>query len=261
MSCASRKLPLEGAWNVRDLGGYRTATAGITRRNTYLRGDSLANLSDADVRLLTSLGVQTVIDLREPIEASAQPSRLLGVRSVKVHQVPLFAELRPLGGKFPTELGVLYVLCLEQGSGALRRTFELLAAAEGAVLFHCAVGKDRTGIVAALLLELVGVPRPAILEDYMASEANLKSMVGTWIAQYEEDPATGYHPDLLHCLPQNMERLLDFLAGQYGGAEAYLRQAGVSEAALQTIRSRLAPGEAGDEARRAAARETPRSKA
>lgn len=242
MHPASRKIPLEGAWNVRDLGDLPTVSGGYTRRNRYLRGDSLANLSEADVRLLLERGVRTVIDLREPGEAVAQPSRLLGCPGVRVHQVPLFGELNPIGSALPTQLGDLYLLCLGHGGPALRRTFELLAAPEdehGAVLFHCAVGKDRTGVVAALLLDLVGVTRKAIVEDYLDSGVNLKQLVDKWIAQYESDPDTGYHPDLLHCLPKNIERLLRALTDTYGGAAAYLRAAGVSDAALERIRRRL----------------------
>jgi protein-tyrosine phosphatase len=252
---ASRKIPLEGAWNVRDLGGLPTLSGGSTCRNRYLRGDSLANLSEADVRLLLERGVRAVIDLREPGEAAAQPSRLLDRPGVRVHPVPLFGDLNPIGSALPTQLGDLYLLCLRHGGPALRRTFELLAGPaprledgpaaagledeQGAVLFHCAVGKDRTGVVAALLLDLVGVTRKAIVEDYLDSGVNLKQLVDKWIAQYESDPDTGYHPDLLHCLPQNIERLLDALAETYGGAAAYLRGAGVSDAALERIRRRL----------------------
>jgi protein-tyrosine phosphatase len=251
---ASRKIPLEGAWNMRDLGGLPIVSGGSTCRNRYLRGDSLANLSEADVRLLLERGVRAVIDLREPGEAAAQPSRLLDCPGVRVHSVPLFGDLNPIGSTLPTQLGDLYLLCLRHGGPALRRTFELLAGPapgledgpvpgledeQGAVLFHCAVGKDRTGIVAALLLELAGVPRPVIVEDYLDSGLNLKQLVDKWIAQYESDPDTGYHPDLLHCLPQNIERLLDALAVTYGGAAAYLRGAGVSDAMLERIRRRL----------------------
>jgi len=250
MDSHSRKLPLQGAWNVRDLGGLPSASGALTCPRRYLRGDSPANLTGADVRLLASIGVGAVIDLREPAEAAAQPSRLLGSGGMHVHQVPLFGELDAIGSPLPTQLGELYVLCLRRCGGALRRVFELLGSdrgageseGAGAVLFHCAVGKDRTGIVAALLLERAGVSRASIVADYMESEANLQKMVGRWIAQYESDPATGYHPDLLHCLPQNIERMLDVLAGQYGGAAAYLRRAGLSEASLERIRRRLLPG-------------------
>jgi protein-tyrosine phosphatase len=258
----SRKLRLEGASNVRDLGGYATGTAGATRWNACLRGDSLHRLTPADIKALLDHGVRTVIDLREPIEAEKEPSRLRGVPGVTVHQVPLLATLSPaLGGAgLPIDLGELYVLCLRHGGVALKRVFELFGAdGGGAVLFHCAVGKDRTGVVAALLLDLLGVSRKQILEDYTASGENLAVLAAELVRRYERNPAEGVHPDLLRCNPRNMERMLDVLQAEYGGAAGYLRRAGVSEETLSAVRARAMCG--GDEApaasnRRAAAGQT-----
>ena len=183
--------------------------------------------------------MRTVIDLREEGEVVRWPSRLSGLAGVTIHQVPLLAELAPAmaGRVLPNDLGEIYVLCLRHGGGAFQRIFEILGAAgRGVVLFHCAVGKDRTGVVAALLLSLLGVPRRVILEDYLASERNLRPLLLELARQYAEDPATGTHPDLLRCLPTNMERMLDVLQQEYGGAAAYLRGAGVPEATLLAIR-------------------------
>jgi protein-tyrosine phosphatase len=235
-----RRLPLEGACNVRDLGGYGVEGGAATRWNRFLRGDSLHRLTRKDVRILLDYGVRTVIDLRDPPERRAEPSRLEGIAGIAVHKVPLLAELSLPGGRIPTDLGEMYVLCLRRGAKALRRVFEILGAEHGgAALFHCAVGKDRTGVVAALLLNLAGVGRQAILEDYAASEANIKPLVEQWSRQYLENPDTGWHPDLLSCRPQNMERMLDFLEEQYGGAAGYLRRAGLEEQTLLAIRARM----------------------
>jgi protein-tyrosine phosphatase len=235
-----RRLPLEGARNVRDLGGYTLNGGASTRWNRFLRGDSPHRLTAKDVRILLDYGVRTVIDLRDPPERRAEPSRLDGTAGLSVHRVPLLAGLSVPGGRIPMDLGEMYVLCLLRGANPLRRVFEILGAENhGAALFHCAVGKDRTGVVAALLLDLAGVGRRAILEDYTASEANIKPLVEQWSRRYREDPATGWHPDLLSCRPQSMERMLDFLQERYGGAAGYLRRAGLEEQTLLAIRARM----------------------
>ena len=235
-----RRLSLTGAYNVRDLGGYRSLAGGSVCYGRFLRGDSLHDLTDGDVDLLLDYGVRTVIDLREPGESMQEPGRLNGDSGVVVHHVPLLAALAPaLGGTLPTNLGETYLLCSRHCTTAIRAIFELLAGADGGVLFHCVVGKDRTGIVAALLLELAGVPREAILADYAASGAFLQPLVERLVRQYELDPATGVHPDFLVCEPANMARLLDTLNHEHGGAESYLRNLGVSEGALERLKSRI----------------------
>jgi protein-tyrosine phosphatase len=240
MQANIKRLPLTGAYNVRDLGGYGPAGGGTTCYGSFLRGDSLHELTDADIGKLFDYGVRTVIDLRELEEAKLQPGRLNGLPEVTVHHVPLLAALAPaLGGALPTDLGETYVLCARHCTAALKRVFELLARSEvGGVLFHCAVGKDRTGIVAALLLELAGVPREVVLSDYSASEVFLRPLVERLIRQHRQDPATGVHPDFLICDPKNMERLLDTLRSDYGGAESYLRAIGLSDQALERLKRR-----------------------
>ncbi|MBN1836444.1 MAG: tyrosine-protein phosphatase, partial [Spirochaetales bacterium] len=208
-----KRLGVSGAYNLRDLGGYGAGDGRRVCYGRFLRGDSLHQLTDADVRLLLDYGVRTVIDLRQAGEAALEPGRLNALPGVSVHHVPLMAELAPaLGGRFPTELGATYLLSVRHCHGAFRRVFQLLADADpGAVLFHCVVGKDRTGIVAALLLELAGVPREAVLADYAASGLFLEPLVDRLARQYEQDPSTGVHPDFLVCDPRNLERLLDTL--------------------------------------------------
>jgi len=241
MTSTMRRLSLSGAYNVRDLGGYDTEKGGKVCYGRFVRADSLHGLTDADVRLLLDYGVRTVIDLREPGEAAQNPGRLDGIPGVKVHRVPLLAALAPaLGGEFPTDLGETYVLCARHCHSALRQVFELLAeAADGVSLFHCMVGKDRTGIVAALLLELAGVPRESILADYAASGSFLQPLVHRLVGDYRQDPRTGVHPDFLICDPRNMQLLLDALGSEHGGAAGYLRSIELSQDALDRLKAGL----------------------
>jgi protein-tyrosine phosphatase len=236
-----QRLSVTGAYNLRDLGGYPAPGGRSVCYGRFLRSDSLHDLTSSDVDLLLDYGVRTVIDLREKEEAALEPGRLHGIPGVTVHEVPILAALAPaLGGSLPANLADTYLLCTRHCTSALRTVFQLMGnAAGGAILFHCAVGKDRTGIVAALLLELAGVPREAILEDYAASGVFLKPLVERLVRQYARDPSTGVHPDFLICDPRNMERLLESLDREHGGAEAYLRTVGVPGEVLSRLRERI----------------------
>ncbi|MEP6775721.1 MAG: tyrosine-protein phosphatase, partial [Chloroflexota bacterium] len=113
---------------------------------------------------------------------------------------------------------------------------------------HCHGGKDRTGIVVALLLSIAGVPRETIIEDYSLSEAQLEPLHAAWLE--EQRIAQGHaidRPRWMHSRPETMRGVLDFLDREYGGPEGYLEAAGVSQSCITQIRSHLiAPAEAND---------------
>ncbi|RYG94163.1 MAG: tyrosine-protein phosphatase, partial [Alphaproteobacteria bacterium] len=162
----TRHLPVVGTYNVRDLGGYRAAM-GETRWRRVLRADGLHRLDDAGMAVLVGEGVTTVIDLRHADELAHQPNPFEGNPAVRYHNVSLFDQLSPTPKPGGDLLLDLYKLALAERQDAIAAVLTTIAEApEGVVLFHCTAGKDRTGIVAALLLGLVGVDADMIVEDY-----------------------------------------------------------------------------------------------
>ncbi len=237
-----RVLTLSGSLNTRDLGGLPLAGGGCTRFGVIVRSDALLSLAPTDAARLADLRLTTVIDLRQPYERERDPSALAGHDGVQVHHVEVWqdiydAERVPAD---PWDLVALYLAGLDHAGPAFARATRVLSEAPGATLFHCTAGKDRTGLLAALVLEAVGVPRTAVIEDYALThdridplrERLLVDAEARGIAREDFARLLGATPDLL--LPA-----LEYLDARYGGAHAYLRSAGVADATLYRLRERL----------------------
>ena len=166
-----RHVLLEAAFNVRDLGGYRTANGSTTRWRSLLRADALHELTEGDVETLLKLGLRTVIDLRSDKEIAVQPSVFATRQEVRYHHISLFDRLAPVDVMFRErgliDLSERYIAALDVCHPALLRVANTIADADdGVVLFNCTAGKDRTGIVAAMLLSIAGVSADDIAGDY-----------------------------------------------------------------------------------------------
>jgi protein-tyrosine phosphatase len=224
--------------NARDLGGYPTLDGAVTRHRSLLRADDLAQLTPAGLRALADYGVETVLDLRWPEEIATAPSpvrgHLPGVRYVSVSLLTENpADWGALGGYCAKEQWKRTVL--ERLQPQLRRALaEIAAAGPGPLLFHCVAGKDRTGIIAALLLAVAEVVPDAIAADYAASTENLRE---AYLKRYRDsDPAAII--EAVRCPERAVYNMLEYL-DHAGGIRAYLRGIGLDEAEIASLRARL----------------------
>jgi hypothetical protein len=226
--------------NLRDLGGLDTEAGGHTREGVLLRS---AAPRPGDRRPgLSSWPPATVLDLRGPGELAGKPHPLAAT-GVVVHALPLL-DREVHGGPTGTDwskipdLATAYLGFLIRGGPKLAGLVELVAEADGPVLVHCAAGKDRTGVVIAVLLRAAGVTRAAVLEDYLRTEPELPAILArepelTTLA----DPT---HVQRLMGVPaEAMDAVLDLLDAAPGGAVGWLRGQGVSQRAVDTWRRRL----------------------
>ena len=152
-----RLIVLDGARNVRDLGGYPVGDGRQTRWRSLLRGDALHRLSDADIEALIAHGVTTVIDLRNPQELEREANPFMNDARVRYENVSLFSALAPVemmaAQSIDFDMGDRYCHALDNCQLAIAKVLMTIARApDGIVLFHCTAGKDRTGIIAALML-------------------------------------------------------------------------------------------------------------
>lgn len=237
------RLPLDGACNVRELGGYPTTNDGHTRFRRFLRSDGLSLLTPRDEKLLHDYGVRAVIDLREPHEASADPDRTIGT-DVAFVNVPLF-DYNVADAKRGTaeldfsnmSLGALYCEILGNYE-AVRSCFRFIASVgDGCVLFHCAAGKDRTGILSMLLLSLAGVDKWDIVADYVQSRPNL--MRSGYYAEQWEDASLQAWRSMLDSPAEAIESAYDYIIDVHGGVENYLLACGVPDEDVAAVRRRL----------------------
>ena len=238
-----RRIALDGCLNFRDLGGYPTADGRRVRWRELFRSDSLHLLTTADVqRLRQELGLGFVIDLRSTAELRKEGRGLLEAQAIRFHHLPLFDGERTARTDPPpfASLGELYFLMIEHAAPAVGRVVTALAESGCPAVFHCAAGKDRTGVVSAVLLGLLDVPDEVIVADYAATREQLEAIVDRLMslegykAMLAELP-----PDTMHAEPETMITLLERVRGTYGAMAEYARHAGVSDDAIATLRARL----------------------
>lgn len=239
-----RLVPLHGTFNFRDLGGYRT-NGGRTRWGRLYRSDALLHLDDHDIATLTELGLATVVDLRSSLEISGSGQGPLASTNIRYMQRSLIerdaGESRGAPAPPGAELAERYLFYVDVSRKTFAGLVELIAQEDNLPLvFHCAAGKDRTGVVAALVLSLLGVEREDIVADYLATGAGLAAIV----ARLAEDPV---HRKLMDFLPpsyyqieaRTMEAFLDGFADRYGDAYGWARQAGIPDSVLDRLQASL----------------------
>jgi protein-tyrosine phosphatase len=238
MQSLERLLNFPSLLNVRDLGGYPTVDGAETRWRSLLRSDDLSQLTATGTQALAGYGVETVVDLRWSEEIALNPSPIAGQESqICYMHVSLLASTsekwRELSKGAAKEVWKCVVL--DKARAELREVLKVIAAAApGPLLFHCVAGKDRTGIIAALLLTLAEVLPDSVAGDYaastkMLSEAYLKRYAGSDPNEVLEN---------VRCPEVGVHNMLRYLAG-HGGIRAYLGRIGLTTEEIARLRARL----------------------
>lgn len=239
----ARLVELEGCLNFRDLGGYPTGDGRTVRWRRLYRSDGLHHLSAADVQhLRDEVGLGEIIDLRSSRELALDGRGLLEAEPIRFHHLPLFDGSAVVGREAApaASLAQLYLGMVEHAMEPIGRVLTTLARAHAPAVYHCAAGKDRTGVISAVILGLLGVADDVIVADYAATRANLDAIVARLNASdgyrhvWEELP-----PDTLHANPETMLEMLAGIDARYGGMDGYAREAGLTDADLEALRSRL----------------------
>jgi protein-tyrosine phosphatase len=241
-----RLIRLQGAHNIRDLGGYAIPGGGETKWRAVLRGDGLHRLSAGDRALLLGEGLRTVIDLRSRHELELEPNPFQGHPNVWFHNTPLFGALSPVeavrgGSSGLFDMAARYREAIDRCRDHIAEVIGTIARAEeGMILFHCSAGKDRTGIIAALLLSLAGVDEETIVADYALTGTVALPLIERLRA---EALARGTAADLaacfLACEPGTMRALLEHVADAHGGAASYLAGIGIGHETLEKLKRRM----------------------
>jgi protein-tyrosine phosphatase len=237
---STRDLVWDGCVNVRDLGGLPTVDGRTTRFGSIVRADSIRHLSDEGWAALRAYGVERIVDLRWHDELAMDPPVDLDVEVLHVPVFPDIGDPAWRAAEAEGDRGREYAWLLEHGADRFARAVTGVAEADGgAVVVHCAAGKDRTGLVAALMLRLVGVPHEAIVEDYVTSGRNLAPLIGPWIEQAPDDEERRRRIYLSTTPPEAIDHAVSEVERLHGSAEDYLRSGGASDETLTRIRRRL----------------------
>ncbi len=245
----TRALAFEGCVNFRDLGGYRTTDGLRTGWRRLFRADGLHRLTEADRDQLVGLGVATVIDLRTVDEARERGRFPVVDVPVRYVDLPLF-DVLPTPEELPSWSEASYVAAryhqmVSEGGPALSGAFAALAAGGSLpAVFHCSAGKDRTGVLSALVLAFLGVPDETIVADYTLSAPAMERLLDRLKAEYPDsvEEVMHYAPSVLQVLPETMEEFLASLRSDYGSYAALAESLGVTDAVSVLRRTVLVEG-------------------
>lgn len=245
---SGRELAWEGCVNVRDLGGLPTGDGGTTRFGAVVRADNVRRLTPTGWEQLFAYGIRTVVDLRFEEERSDDPSSTPPVTVVPVslfgvHDHEEAARVDALTRAAPSAAGattLLYLDVLESCRASIGRAVRAVAdAPEGGVVVHCFVGKDRTGIVAALVLRVAGVPEEIVAEDYAISGLRVAPLVDEWIEDAWDEHERAFRTRICAAPVAGMLGALQGLRERYGDAAGYLRSTGLGDEVIGRLRARL----------------------
>ena len=228
-----RRLVISQVYNLRELGGFETDDHQITVPHVFLRSDNLTDISPSDYQILKQYGLSDVIDLRHENEIISARDPYENDPDVRYH--PLSIIKTAMDEKIPSTytLEMLYIDLLDS-KDIILNIFEIFAKAKGTVLFHCTAGKDRTGVITALLLLAMNVSEQDVIADYQVSDTYLYKKY-----KITDQSLALEKQHLIYSKPNTMIVFLRHLKKTYGNARNYLNSIGVDESLLQQIEAKF----------------------
>jgi protein-tyrosine phosphatase len=261
----SRVVAVDGAINFRDMGGYETSDGEQTRWRVLFRSGQLDKLTEQGCEQLRELQIKTLVDLRFAPELELHPTNLAGFVDPEIitwheNQGENRERASWRDGLASNDAGIVaqimmqnYPITLYTHKNVYRLMLERIAANGGPLLFHCAAGKDRTGVGAALILGLLNIPRETIIQDYLLTQNELSNKLANWVAggavlqeQYsmfqqmlEQVPFELVKP-IFDASPQYIQHLIDYVEAEYGSFYQFAKKRlELSDAVINKIRMQL----------------------
>ncbi len=237
-----RHVVLEGAFNMRDLGGIPTADGYTVRTGKLFRADALHNLTPADLQVLGIYGIASVVDLRREDEIALLGKARLTDHGARHIHMPLMGDEALHDETQLPSMGEIYTMIAAKWPDRFVRVIEAIAQVENMpAVFHCAAGKDRTGMTAALIYSVLGVERVQIVADYVLTDANMdrilkaeRQQAATHSAAPVEYPASYSRAEAV-----TISTFLQSLDDQFGSPVAWLKHHGLPDSAIESLRREL----------------------
>jgi protein-tyrosine phosphatase len=245
----NRILDLDGPLNFRDLGGYPVGRDRFVRTGLLFRSDGLDTLTPEDTRLLTDVvGLSAVVDLRSEEELARTGPSLLEQGGVAVHHLPIVDRTQNFFGDGEPRISAAYLRIISDAEDRFVAAVQLLADLDGPAVFHCAAGKDRTGLLAIFVLDLLGVDDDLIADDYALTAAIMPEFRQRIERRMEDEPGLRKRmegrtsevlDEMLSARASTIHLVLTALRAEYGSVEGWLLQKGLSTSAPEKLRNRL----------------------
>jgi protein-tyrosine phosphatase len=234
-----RHYPFTNVHNFRDLGGYPTNNGRITAYNTFFRSDSPHLMSVEDQTKICSMGISTIVDLRFPAEQQAMPSPFLDNPQMEYHTVAIMSDFGTYNTRFHEGIPKLYIDFIQNNQAKVTEVFRELIQANQATWFYCRVGNVRTGIIAAMLLDSVGVAHNEIVADYMRSALYVAPIMQIMRQEGLKNVSQDFFDAAIWPRPENIRMMLYFLRQRYGGSAEYLHAAGITIDELNQLHTKF----------------------
>lgn len=233
------RLPLEQAYNIRELGGYYTKDKRITKWHRFLRGDDISHLSNNDIDFLQKYGVSAVIDLRSHFECNSHPDALKDIEGIEYYHIPFMSgDIDDVTKIMATiehfDLGDFYVELLKDKKLVAELLTTVANAKDGCILFHCSAGKDRTGVLSMLLFMIAGVGQSDIEANYQLTYTYLKEKPG-FLDMLPKD----IDLSCMYSKPETIRKAIEYIVQNYGNIEAYLDKCQLSKNIRKKIIDKL----------------------
>ncbi len=226
----------ENIINCRDLGGY-PCRGGVTAYGRILRAGVARTPSEADLEVLRRFGIKTVIDLRGNEEAEDMPSYFKNSSGFDYLHVSLL-EANPAFAQNNMTMPEVYELCLNDYKENFAKALRFISTLDAPFMFHCFCGKDRTGILAALILSAAGVDKADIIADYEVSYTYIKDFIEKEIRENTGLIWEGNY-DRFYSKSEHMEHILNYIDRTFGGAIGYFRHIGLTNDEIIRIENLL----------------------
>ncbi|MGN1013430.1 MAG: tyrosine-protein phosphatase [Clostridia bacterium] len=229
------RLPLKGAINTRDLGGYCTKDGKVTKFNVFVRSNRLTELTYEDNEFLRKYNITDIIDLRgnTNIQSSFISDDNINKDYFNLHYIPLsnieieqYVKENSQTKEFNYGIGYSYLL---KNKEKIKKIFKVLINSEGGVLFHCSAGKDRTGVIAALILGICNVNQLDIIANYQVTSTYMK----------DEEIMKGYDDNLQKSDANYMDTFIKILYKQYGSFENYLLSCDILKEEINRLKNKF----------------------
>ncbi len=237
------QLDIEGTYNIRDLGGITVSDTACIQSNILLRSGNLDKLPGKSQQELIDYGVKTIIDLRNEWEAAYYPNRFRDSGQVHYYNLPLVGDRLSNDESWTSaidncgDLAEIYIKYIDSCKIKIERIISAIASHEAGIIIHCHAGKDRTGIISALVLGVIGVSDDDIASDYALSRQNIEHLVQEWRTYAKEN-----NRDLeklereADSSPETILKMLEHIRHEYSSIEEYLIGCGVRKTALADVK-------------------------
>gem|GEM_PF-146016 len=233
----TRRYTFADVHNFRDLGGYVTNDGRITTSNTFFRSDSPHLMAADDQAKIRAMGIRTFVDLRFPAEHIAMPSPFAD--DSDYHSVAIMADFEGYNQRLHEGVPKLYFDLVQHNPNKFAQVFRVLIHSPAPAWFYCRVGNVRTGIVAALLLDCVGVPHNDIVVDYMRTALYVEPILHILRREGLGTASQELLDIALWPRPENIQMMLYLVRQRYGGSAQYLHAAGITSAELAQLQTKF----------------------